>query len=390
MKGQLIKNVKIITENKILEGYSLEICDGMIRQIVEDNKEGWNDAGSIDGKGQYLAPGFIDIHNHGNSGFDAMDASAEALEAMSDFHLRRGVTGFLATTMTNSREDIGKAIKNAAECVEKRVCQGAGLFGLYLEGPYFCMEKKGAQPAKHIRKPDTAELLEMLELGKGIVKVVSLAPELEGACEAVSLLKSKGITVSVGHSNATFEETMKGINSGATEATHLYNGMRSFSHRDPGIIGACLLDDRVFCEIICDGIHISPSAMELAVKMKGRNKIILISDAMRAAGLKDGEYDLGGQTVTVRGNDARLADGTLAGSTLTLDRAVKNMVKLVGVPLADAVCMASLNPARNIGISNRKGSIEAGKDADLILFDENIDIRRVWIGGEERFIKKEK
>jgi len=387
---QLIKNVKIITENKILEAYSLEIQDGIIRKIIEENKEDRKGATVIDGKGRYLSPGFIDIHNHGNSGFDAMDATGKALEAMSDFHLRRGVTGFLATTMTNSREDTDKAIKNAADCAEKKVYKGAGLFGLYLEGPYFCMEKRGAQPAKYIREPKPVELLEMLELSNGLVKIVALAPELEGACEAIRLLKSRGITVSVGHSNATFEEAMRGISSGATQATHLYNGMRSFNHRDPGIIGACLLDDRVFCEIICDGIHIHSSAIEIAVKMKGRDKIILISDAMRAAGLKDGKYDLGGQLVTVKGNDARLADGTLAGSTLTLDRAVNNMVKLAGVPLIDAVYMASLNPAKSIGVSDRKGSIEAGKDADLILFDENIDVSRVWISGEERFCKKDR
>jgi N-acetylglucosamine-6-phosphate deacetylase len=177
---------------------------------------------------------------------------------------------------------------------------------------------------------------------------------------------------------------MNGINGGVTEATHIYNGMRAFSHRDPGIIGACLLDDRVLCEMICDGIHIHPSAMEIVVRMKGRDKIILISDAMRATGLTDGEYDLGGQTVNVKNNTARLKDGTLAGSTLTLDRAVFNMVKLVGVPLADAIKMASLNPAKNIGVENKKGSIAVGKDADLILFNENIEISRTWVGGEER------
>ncbi|MFA5659779.1 MAG: amidohydrolase family protein, partial [Oscillospiraceae bacterium] len=196
----LIENSRIITENKILEGYSLVIQDGIIKQITE--KENYNKNGFvvIDAKGQYLSPGFLDIHNHGNSGSDAMDATQEAIEAMSRFHLSRGVTGFLATTMTNSHINTVNAIKNAVVCAENGVCKGAQLLGLYLEGPYFCMEKKGAQPPDDIKDPDIEEIRQFIELGKGLIKVVALAPELKGAIEAISLLKSNGIAVSCGHS----------------------------------------------------------------------------------------------------------------------------------------------------------------------------------------------
>ncbi|MEA4895265.1 MAG: N-acetylglucosamine-6-phosphate deacetylase [Oscillospiraceae bacterium] len=382
-KPILFKNIKIIMENKVLNGYCLTVNNGVIEQIAE---EGFKDNSCytvIDGQGKYLSPGFIDIHNHGNSGFDTMDATPEALEEMSRFHLKNGVTGFLATTMTGSHKNTVAAINNAVSYMSKNINVGARLLGMYLEGPYFNMSKKGAQPPEYIKNTDVAELREYIELGRGCIKVVALAPELENAKEAIGLLRMSGITVSAGHSDATYEETVKGINMGITEATHLYNGMRAFSHRESGIIGACLLDERVYCEMICDGIHVSPSSMQIAVKMKGRDKLVLISDAMRAAGLKDGEYDLGGQTVTVKGSEARLADGTLAGSTLTLDKAVRNMVRLAKVPLCDAVKMASLNPAKSAGLADRKGSIAVGKDADLILFDENIRIEKVWLSGVE-------
>jgi N-acetylglucosamine-6-phosphate deacetylase len=377
----LIENVKIITEDKILEEYSLVMGNGIIERITKSEINDKSDYIVINGEGKYLSPGFIDIHNHGNSGFDTMDATPEALAEMSRFHLKNGVTGFCATTMTSSHKGIAVSIKNAVNSLEKGVCAGARLLGMYIEGPYFCIAKKGAQPSEHIKDPNIAEIREFIKLGNGIIKFIALAPELEGALEAISLLRSKGIVVSAGHSNATYEETLRGINMGITEVTHLYNGQRSFNHRETGIIGAALLDDRVYCEMICDGIHVSPEAMRIAVKMKGRDRIVLISDAMRAAGLKDGEYDLGGQTVTVKGDEARLSDGTLAGSTLTLNKAVKNMVRLVGVPLCDAVKMASLNPAKSAGIADRKGSIAVGKDADLILFNDEISIKKAFVGG---------
>ncbi len=385
----LIKNAKIITPYQVLEKHSLIIENDKIKDIIKDKACCESEFSDIlDLNGKYLSPGFIDIHNHGNSGHDAMESTFEALDTMAGFHIKNGVIGFLATTMTASGEETEKAIKNAVNYMKRKNPLKSQVLGLYLEGPYFSREKKGAQPAQYIKDPDIAELEGFINTAENNIKVVSLAPELTGASNAISFLKSYNITVSAGHTNSSYEEADKAIQRGVSQATHLYNGMRSFSHREPGIIGAVLTDERVRCEMICDGIHIHPSAMKLAVKMKGVEGVILISDAMMAAGLEDGEYFLGGQKVFVKGGAARLADGTLAGSTLTLDRAVYNMIHLAGIPLKDAVRMASLNPARAIGADDRKGSIEIGKDAHLIVFDDGIHISEVIMHGHTILIDR--
>lgn len=388
----LIKNSNIITPYKIIYGGSIGINDGKITGISSSNLKEDDFDRVIDGKGNYISAGFIDIHNHGNYGHEVMEGTKEALESMAKFHLKNGVLGFLATTMTASHEDTINAIENTAKYMKNNNIPDesnpkAYLFGLHLEGPYFSMKKKGAQPAEFIKNPCIEEIKSFIEASENNVRLMAISPELPHAIEAIAFLKSRGITVSAGHSDATYDETMLGIENGITEATHLYNGMREFSHREPGIIGAALTDERVACEMICDGIHVSPAAMKLAVKMKGRDKIILISDAMMAAGLKDGAYTLGVQKVFVKDGAARLAEGNLAGSTLTLNRAVYNIVHLAGVKLEDAVRMASLNPARAIGIEKKKGSIELGKDADLIMFNDKLDINAAIIGGRIMFNK---
>lgn len=382
----LIKNSNIITPYEIKEGYSLSIYDNKISDIA---KSGAFDESHfdqiIDLKGKYLSPGFIDIHNHGNYGHDTMEGTYEAIDSMAEFHIKNGVTGFMPTTMTNPTEDIVKAIKNVADYINTQSKGNkAKVLGLYLEGPYFSQEKKGAQPSEYIKAPDLNELEMFIRQADGSVKVVAIAPELENADKAVRYLKNQGITISAGHTNASYEEALRGIERGITQATHLYNGMRSFSHREPGIIGAVLTDERVACEMICDGIHIHPTAMKMAVKLKGKDRIILVSDAMMATGLSDGKYELGGQAVFVKDGAARLANGALAGSTLTLNRAVYNMVHLVGVPINEAVQMASLNPAKAINADKHKGSIEIGKDADIIAFDENLDISLAIVEGSIR------
>ena len=384
----LIKNANIITPYEVKRGSSLVIENGKIANILngEISKEESYDK-VINAEGKYLSPGFIDLHNHGNFGHDAMEGTYEALDIMADFHIKNGVTSYLATTMTEEESKIKKSVKNIGEYVtngSKTSETKAQVLGIYLEGPYFSMEKKGAQPPQYIKNPDLDEIKNLIELSKDTIKVVALAPEIEGAKEAVKYLKEKGITISAGHTNATFDEAKAGIDLGITQATHLYNGMRAYSHREPGVIGAVLTDERVACEMICDGIHLHVGAMDLAVKMKGKDGIILISDAMMATGLKDGKYELGGQDVYVKEGAARLEDGTLAGSTLTLNKAVYNMVYMVNIPLEDAVRMASLNAARAIGVDHRKGSIEIGKDADLIIFDENINISQAIVRGEIR------
>lgn len=382
----LIKNGNIITPYEILEGYQIIILDGKIKSLQKETSMNENDYDEIiDAKGDYISPGFIDIHNHGNMYHDVMEGSFEALNSMALFHISNGVTSFLATTMTDSMDKTKKVIKVTSDYIEKQYVDynfmKSEVLGMYLEGPYFCMSKKGAQPGEFLKLPDIEELKELIKISKGNIKIFAIAPELSDTLKTIDFLREQGITVSAGHTDANFDETSCAIEHGVTEATHLYNGMRNFNHRDPGVVGAVLTDERVKCEMICDGVHIHPSAMKMAYRLKGKDGLILISDAMMATGLKDGEYTLGVQKVFVKNGEARLQDGTLAGSTLTLNRAVYNMVHKVGVPLDEAVRMASLNPAKVAGCSYRKGSIEIGKDADIIIFDGEVNIKSVIKSG---------
>lgn len=375
----LFKNIKLITPYEVLHDYGVVINEGKIKNIdLEQNINTELINKVIDGKGQYLSPGFIDIHNHGNSGYDFMDATEEAIENISKYHFKNGVTSFLGTVLTQSYENMVDTVRNITEYKKNTYSQ---LLGIHLEGPFFSLSKKGAQPEKYIKEADINFIKRIVDISGNKLKMVSIAPEKEGALELISYMTDNNITVSMAHSNATYDEAIKGINNGATIATHLYNGMRNFTHREPGIIGASLTNDRVFCEIIYDRIHLHDAAVEIALKMKTKDKIILVSDAMRAAGLNDGIYDLGGQEVIVKKGAARLKDGNLAGSTLNLRTAVYNMIKYLNVPVCDAVRMASLTPATAINIENKKGSIDIGKDADLILFDDDINIKIVVNAG---------
>lgn len=379
MSKTSIINVDIVFADGMRPG-SVTVEDGKIAAVHSDRAV--KDAGSvIDGAGRILAPGYIDMHNHGNSGHDAMDATEEALRVMAEFHLEHGVTSFLATTMTASEQATRAALETAGRyCQKTQAPRSAELLGVYMEGPYFSMERKGAQPAEFIQDPDRKQLEAYLDAVDPLVKVVSLAPELPGAQACIDMLAKRGVTVAIGHSDAKLQEAEMAIEHGVTQATHLFNGMRPFTHREPGIVGAVLLAPQVCCELIADGIHVHPRAIELALACKGTDGLVLISDAMRATGLADGFYDLGGQQVEVKGREARLADGVLAGSTLTLDVAVANLVRWGVASLPEAVRMASLNPARQIGVDRKKGSIEVGKDADLIFLDEHLGVSAVLQG----------
>ncbi|WP_353095328.1 N-acetylglucosamine-6-phosphate deacetylase [Tissierella praeacuta] len=377
----LIKNINLISPYEIFFSYCVVVNGKKIVEIgTEDNINMEDIDLVIDGKGNFLVPGFIDIHNHGNMGFDIMDSTEEAIDNMGKFHLQNGVTSYLGTVITSSYENMSNAIKNLADYKNKE--ELSQLIGIHLEGPFFSLKKKGAQPSKYVKNPDIEEIEEIVNISKGRLKMVSIAPEISGALDIISYLKSNDITVALAHSNASFEKTESGINYGATVATHLYNGMREFNHREPGIIGAALLDERVYCEIIYDRIHLHDGAVKIALKMKGTDKIVLISDAMMAAGLSDGDYDLGGQKVIVKDSIARLETGNLAGSTLNLRDAVYNIIHYLDVPMKDAIKMASLSPAKAIGIHKYKGSIEIGKDADMLLIDKNINILGTMVMGK--------
>lgn len=335
----------------------------------------------IDARGMYVSPGFIEIHMHGRNGYDAMDSSYEAINGISKALIGSGVTGFLATTMTMPEDDIKKAVMTVGESMGR--VQGARLMGLHMEGPFISKEHKGAQPEEYIQKPSMEEYLKLCDGFQNIVKLATVAPEIEGATEFIRQLADMGTVVSMGHTNATYEEAMRGIEAGIKSSTHTYNGMRGLHHREPGALGA-VFDSDIFAEMICDGVHVHFAVLRALLKIKGVERSILITDSMRAAGMDDGVYDLGGQQVFVKDGQARLKDGTIAGSTLTLDRAVYNAVKHLGVTIPEAVRMASYNPAVLLGIDDM-GEIKKGNLADIILFDENIKIKGMYISGERIF-----
>ncbi|MFW5913805.1 MAG: N-acetylglucosamine-6-phosphate deacetylase [Bacillota bacterium] len=381
----LITNVQIITPEEILDGYSLLVEDGFIKGLIAPEAPIPETNRTIDGEGNYLAPGMIDIHNHGNTGYDTMDATPEALESIATYHLKNGVTGYLATTVTSPHDMLVDAVDNVVEFQKHQAWDDpiATLLGIYFEGPFFNTKKKGAQPEKDIQSPDLDALQGYIGRSPETFKVVALAPELDGALEVIEYLQQQGIQSAFAHTDATYEETKKGIDAGMRIATHMYNGMRGFTHREPGALGAALTDDRVVSELIVDGVHLHKAAVDLALKTKGVERIVLVSDAMRAAGLEDGTYELGGQTVTTKEGQARLDDGTIAGSTLDLNQAIKNIMNDNQVSIEDAFKMASLNPAKVIGLDDKLGSIEASKRADLVLLNEELDVIRVFKAGQE-------
>ena len=332
-------------------------------------------------KNALVLPGFIDEHVHGAGGADTMDGSIEALSTMANALAKEGTTAFLATTMTQSEENILRALGAVKAYREKNPAAGARLAGVHLEGPFISAAHKGAQPEEYIAKPDIALFGEYQRASGDCIKIVTLAPEEEGAAELVKYLTAHGVLSSVGHTSAKFHDVERAVLNGATHTTHTFNAQSPLHHREIGTVGAALLLDALTCELIADCIHVSVPAMKLLFQCKGE-KVILITDAIRAKGLKDGESELGGQKVFVKNGEARLADGTLAGSVLKMNIALKNAVKEAGVPLERAVRCATENPARALGIFHETGSIEVGKRADFSVLDEDFNVVMTVRDGE--------
>ncbi len=330
-----------------------------------------------------VLPGFIDEHIHGAGGSDAMDGTVEDLAIIAKTVAAEGTTGFLATTMTQSPENIMNAMKAVKEYREAESDEGARVLGIHLEGPFIAAKHKGAQPLEYIATPDV-EVFEKYNAASGnAIKIVSLAPEVENAKELISYLTEKGIVASIGHSDAGYAKVDEAIANGATNVTHTYNAQTALHHREIGVVGSALLRDELNCELIADTIHVSVPAIRLLVKNKPADKLTLITDAMRAKGLADGESELGGQVVIVKNGEARLKDGTLAGSVLRMNRAIENMVKKAGVPFTQAVDYATINPARTLKIDDEAGSIKVGKRADFAVIDcETYDVLYTVRGGK--------
>lgn len=335
-----------------------------------------------------VLPGFIDEHIHGAGGADAMDGTEQALSVIARTVAEEGTTGFLATTMTQSPEAILKAMNAVRAYREKAPSEGAALLGVHLEGPFISSKFKGAQPEEYVAKPSCEAFDGYNEASGNAVKIVTLAPEAEGAKELIAHLAGKGIVVSLGHTAAKCGDIEEAVAAGARNVTHTFNAQSPLHHRDIGTVGCALLNDRLNCELIADAIHVSVPAMQLLMKCKPEGRLTLITDAIRAKGLGDGESELGGQKVFVKNGEARLADGTLAGSVLRMNRAVENLVKKAGVPFLRAVDAATVNPARNLGIEKQTGSIALGKNADFTVLDANYDVVCTVRGGNVVYARR--
>lgn len=368
----------VVTPDALLPDHAVSLADGRITALSATSPVIASDATVIDATGGWVIPGLIDIHVHGGDGHDTMDATPAALHGLARFLARHGVTAFLPTTMTASAEAIRAAI--AAFESTPPAPDGAQPLGLHLEGPYLSDEQRGAQPAEHLRLPDPDEYEGWL--ASGAVKLITLAPELDGALPLIERAVAAGAEIAVGHTAADYEQTLAAFDHGARQATHIFSGMPPLSHRQPGVLGACLSDERLWAQAIVDGVHIHPAMVKLLVRAKGVERLILISDSIRAAGLGDGTYDLGGQPVVVRDGVTRRAyDGGLAGSTLTLDAALRNVMAFAGLTLAQALPMATRVPAAALGLASRKGVIAPGADADLVVLDPDLQVRLTLVGG---------
>lgn len=344
---------------------------------------------SFDLKGQWVIPGFIDIHVHGADGAEVMDGTPEALRKISSFHAKHGTTSWLPTTLTASINALEKSLQ-AARVVQREssTMDGATILGVHLEGPFISPRKIGAQNPDFVLPPTVEVMDQLVGLMPGLVKKVTIAPEQEGAINVIRWLKNQSIIASIGHTDGSYMDTMRGIEAGATHATHLFNAMRGLHHRDGGVVGACLQSDEVLCELIADGHHVNSEVMKLIVRIKGSKRVALITDAISATGKPDGCYQLGGLDIIVKDGKSVLSDGsTLAGSTLTMDKAVRNMVSKVGVSLQDAVEMASTTPARELGFKEQKGTIAIGFDADLVVLDEALTVTKTFVQGREVFCR---
>lgn len=390
MNQQRLKifNGKILTPYRMIPQGTVLITNGIITEVKEGNID-VSDAVEIDAKGNYIAPGFIDIHVHGGGGHDFMDGSETAFLKAAEIHAQYGTTSMSPTTLTSEKEDLLRTLE-LYERADKNNINGAQFLGMHLEGPYFAMNQRGAQDPRYIRDPDPEEYMDVIGRSN-FIKRWSAAPELKGAIPFARYLISKGILPALAHTDAVYEEVLEGFENGYTLATHLYSGMSGVSRRNAfryaGVIESAYIIDEMDVEIIADGIHLPAPLLKLIYKIKGPDKIALITDAMRGAGMPEGESILGnkdtGLKVIIEDGVAKLPDRTsFAGSVATADRLVRNMVNLADVPLLDAVRMMTSTPARIMNVADRKGSLVEGKEADIVLFDENIKIQTTIINGK--------
>lgn len=359
---------------------TIEVHEGKIK-LLDADAEVPEGAKVLDAAGKRVVPGFIDVHTHGSVGVDVNAATAEDLEKICKFVASKGTTSWFCSVLTDTKEQTEWCIDEFKKHKEME-SEGANLLGIHLEGPFLSTEYKGAMPEYLLMKPNMALLEEYQKRAEGNIKYITVSPEVEGIADDIPAMNALGITVAIGHSGADYDTSWKAINNGAECCTHTFNAMKLLHQHFPAIMGAALESD-IYCEAICDGRHLHPGTVRLLMKVKGIDKVVAITDSIMAAGLPDGNYKLGVNDVVVEDGDAKLADtGVRAGSTLTQDVALKNLLAFTGRPLEEVLVMLTENPAKLMKIFDRKGSIADGKDADLVILDENCDIFEVLVGGK--------
>ncbi len=375
-----IINGKVVLKDSVKENLAV-IFDEKIQKIADVSEINTADYEIIDAEGKYVCPGLVDMHIHGYLGADVSDGDVEGIEKMAEGIIKNGVTAWCPTTMTVSKKEIETAFDAVRTVKNKGEYYGARILGVNSEGPFINPSKKGAQAEEHILRPDADFIL----ANKDIVKLFTVAPEVDGALEAIEKVAKDGsVLVSMGHTNATFEEANKGIEKGVKHTTHLFNAMTALSHRNPGVVGSALSDENVSVELIADTFHIDKGLFGLIAKIK-EDKLCLITDCIRAGGMVDGDYTLGGQPVHKEGIKCLMPDGTIAGSVLELNKAVANVLENTGLEVYEAVNAASLNPAKALGEDKEIGSIEVGKRADFMIADDKFNAKMTILGGEIRY-----
>ncbi|WP_458353667.1 N-acetylglucosamine-6-phosphate deacetylase [Peribacillus frigoritolerans] len=390
MKTFIINNLMVHSEKETYKNGYIKVVDGKIAEVgpVSQYKQD-DDAKVITLSPDYqVIPGAIDIHIHGASNSDAMDATHDALSTMAKTLPKEGTTSFLATTMTQSTEAIESALLNAGKYIENQTQEHAEIVGIHLEGPFISPARKGAQPEDYIVDPDVTLFKRWQEMAENQIKLVTLAPEQPNGLDLAAHLRETGVVASIGHSDATYDQIDEAIQAGTTHVTHLYNGMRGLHHREPGVLGAAYLRDELYVELIADGIHCRPEMIKLAYNQITSERMILITDSLRAKWLEKGTYDLGGQPVNVDETRATLSDGTLAGSILKMNDAIKNTMEYTDCSMTDIIKMTAENPAKQLRIFDRKGSIQVGKDADLVILNDRLDVEMTFCRGNLAFKKE--
>lgn len=384
MATTLVHVARALTPTAEITDAGILIREGVIEELGP--REGMRlPDGAVEFKAtrKIAVPGFVDVHIHGAGGRDVMEGSPEALAGVTRTVARHGTTSLVATTVTASPEDTIRSVEGIAHYISQQHETDdarAEVLGIHFEGPFLSPVRRGVHPPEWLKLPSLEFLEKLLKAAAGNARILTLAPELLGAMPCIDAARNAGLVVAAGHTDATYEQARAAIAHGVRHAVHVYNAMRPFSHRDSGVIGAVLTSPEVTAELIADGVHVEETAMKVLLQAKGPERMILISDGISATGMPDGNYILGKLEVTVSGGICRNSEGKLAGSTLTLDRALRNITAL-GIPLADAVRMLTLNPATLLGIEFKKGALRTGADADIVLLDEELQLTNVWVRG---------